>query len=153
MNASPNIAPRACRGKAWRDGRMDNAQKGRGASIAYDDRAPERTAMKIDPISIIERALIIRQLGNSGKWEGTRRNAHVRIFRFTAAAGDHIEYMVGQGAKNTAGQAKTIADAVRDINDLITGRAERPKAPEPVTFTPARRGTAAWRLPYKDAEI
>jgi hypothetical protein len=89
--------------------------------------------MKIDAISIIERAFIIRVLREQGKWEANRMGAHVRIYRFrTADRRGRIEYAVGRGTFNRYGNACTVGQAVVEINQIIAGRADRSVAAVPV---------------------
>lgn len=114
--------------------------------------------MKIDPISIHERALIIRHLAEHGTWEATRSGRHVRIVRYKTPRGSQVHYSVNlRTALTVSARAHTVADAIREINTTLSG-GPRPVAPRRrrphFTRTPIPQPYAAphpeW-LPYKDA--
>jgi hypothetical protein len=119
-----------------------------GAAFSICRALGKDSIMKISPISTIERALIIRQLAQHGKWEGTRFGAHIRLFRYKTAAGNKVQYVVGRGPLNVAGEAQNVGNAIRDINSLISGRPERRREPLVPVYVAAKVET--W-LPYKDA--
>jgi hypothetical protein len=83
--------------------------------------------MKIEAISIHERAIIIRQLALTGKWRAERLGALVEMARFKTATSSVIQYSVSMGRYLiVSARAATVADAVTDINAMIAGR--RPQA-------------------------
>ena len=106
--------------------------------------------MKIDPISNLDRAFIIRHLHDRCNWEGQRRGYDVRIVRFATRAGQRVQWSASKGTFIVAGEANTVGDAVRDINDLIIGRpylVRHQSAPAPFVSPDCRR--MEW-LPYKE---
>lgn len=117
--------------------------------------------MKIDAISTHERALIIHQLEERGKWHGERMGAQVWIARVKTAHGGEIHYTVTIGRTVVNAKCKTVGEAVAEVNSVIHGRpavAMAGRAPDPqCTGTPQlvrqRNGRSLdteW-LPYKDA--
>jgi hypothetical protein len=80
----------------------------------------ERTKMKIDAISITERATIIAQLAARGKWKGERMGAHVEFARIKTETGSVVQYAVTIRRHTIVhARATTVADAVTDCNQII----------------------------------
>lgn len=86
--------------------------------------------MKTDAISGHERALIITQLRERGKWEGVRMGANVQLVRFNAKSGTVVCYSVAFGSHTmVSARASSVYDAVTDINAVISrGKECRPLA-------------------------
>jgi hypothetical protein len=121
--------------------------------------------MKIDAISMTERAIIIQHLALHGKWRAKRMGSTVEIARIQTLTGNVIQYAVTISRHSVVhARAATVADAVTEVNHIIATHAPVPStgraAGDPNhTGTPhlvRRRDTApaeggsGW-LPYKDA--
>jgi hypothetical protein len=96
--------------------------------------------MKIDPISTHERAIIIAQLANVGKWQSRRMGALVRMVRFQSANGCQLRYSVTVRTRVITDTAPTVYAAVEACNQIIRGRHLDPPAGRAVK-DPSRTGT------------
>lgn len=62
---------------------------------------------------------IVRALIAEGEWRGTRRRAHVQIWRTKPG----VTYQVTSGVLTLAGPARGVHEAIEEINNFIRARA------------------------------
>jgi hypothetical protein len=113
----------------------------------------ENATMKSEAISHIERASIIRQLADFGKWAGTRGGAHILMVRFQANGKQTVHYSARIGATTISNRVASVAEACDQVNQLVDRKQGR--SLEPVAMIPHARPTfanAAYRLPYAEVE-
>jgi len=97
--------------------------------------------MKVDPISTHERALIIHHLAACGKWQGTKMGAQIALTRYTTVdQRELIQYSVQIRHWAVSGQAKTVFDAIEEVNQAIRRRQVTPPLAGRVA-DPERTGT------------
>jgi hypothetical protein len=77
--------------------------------------------VKNDAISTHERATIIHQLDERGKWQDQRNGAQIQLGRLKLASGNEILYTVTMGRVRIDGKCKTVplAQAVSEVVDAV----------------------------------